>query len=268
MTTLVQKAYFSEQTGDTFHSTQHYHDCHQLILITHGHIRFWVNNTSYEAKAGEMVIFSRYENHTVTVLSEAYKRYVLQIDPKAVGIENRGYALLLNRPIGFCNAVDVRAQQSEIEQLFRLLIDECDRPQKLSEEMQQLLVNQLLILLYRNLPDTSYFEEKTAKIIYAIQRQFEAQSFLEYSLVSLAKEYNISVSSLSHLFKKYTGFSVMDYLLSCRMASAKNFLSCTDFTVGEIIEKCGFSDSSNFSRTFKKLNGISPSAFRAKYKVK
>jgi AraC-like DNA-binding protein len=59
----------------------------------------------------------------------------------------------------------------------------------------------------------------------------------------------------------------MEYLQSCRMANAKRMLAQTDYSVGEIVEKCGFSDNSNFSRTFKSLNGMSPTDFRKKYKA-
>lgn len=51
------------------------------------------------------------------------------------------------------------------------------------------------------------------------------------------------------------------------MANAKRMLVETDYNIGEIVEKCGFSDNSNFSRAFKKLNGLSPSDFRRKYKA-
>jgi AraC-like DNA-binding protein len=44
-------------------------------------------------------------------------------------------------------------------------------------------------------------------------------------------------------------------------------LAETNYSIGEIIEKCGFSDNSNFSRTFKRLTGLSPSDFRKKYKA-
>ena len=64
---------------------------------------------------------------------------------------------------------------------------------------------------------------------------------------------------------KDTGMSVMEYLLSCRMASAKRMLAGTQMGIGEIVERCGFSDNSNFSRTFKALNGMSPTDFRKKY---
>ena len=82
-----------------------------------------------------------------------------------------------------------------------------------------------------------------------------------------AKQHSISISSLSHRFRTATGVSVMEYLQSCRMANAKQMLAETDCSIGEIVEKCGFSDNSNFSRTFKSLNGMSPTDFRKKYKA-
>jgi AraC-like DNA-binding protein len=51
------------------------------------------------------------------------------------------------------------------------------------------------------------------------------------------------------------------------MANAKQMLAETDCSIGEIVEKCGFSDNSNFSRAFRKLTNMSPSDFRKKYKA-
>ena len=47
-----------------------------------------------------------------------------------------------------------------------------------------------------------------------------------------------------------------------RVEKAKTLLSTTDFSLSVISRSCGFSSSSYFSQTFKKLSGMSPSAFR------
>ena len=57
----------------------------------------------------------------------------------------------------------------------------------------------------------------------------------------------------------------MGYLQSCRMAAAKKYLAETDLEVGAIVDKCGFSDSSNFSRSFKRVTGSTPTKFRAQF---
>ena len=97
--------------------------------------------------------------------------------------------------------------------------------------------------------------------------KFENHYSQSYTLTELSKQYNISPSTLSHRFSAATGMSVMEYLLFCRMASAKQMLAGTKMSIGEIVERCGFSDNSNFSRTFKSLNGMSPTDFRKKYKA-
>ena len=58
----------------------------------------------------------------------------------------------------------------------------------------------------------------------------------------------------------------MGYLQSCRMVAAKKYLAGTSKSIGEIVEICGFSDSSNFSRSFKEQVGCTPSEFRKKYR--
>jgi len=43
-------------------------------------------------------------------------------------------------------------------------------------------------------------------------------------------------------------------------------LAETDWEIGTIVEECGFSDNSNFSRTFKKTTGLSPTEFRKQFR--
>ena len=100
-----------------------------------------------------------------------------------------------------------------------------------------------------------------------IQRQFENDIVRAYSLIELADEYHISKYYLSHIFKTVTGYSVMDYLKVLRIAKAKALIAKTTMSISEIVETCGFSDSSNFSRDFKSNTGLSPSDFRKKYRV-
>ena len=137
---------------------------------------------------------------------------------------------------------------------------------KLSDEMEQLLIKQLLITVYRC--TTINFDNTYDDVVARVKRQFENEYHKPFTLAMLAKQQNLSISSLSQRFRTATGVSPMEYLQSCRMANAKQMLAETDCSIGEIVEKCGFSDNSNFSRTFKSLNGMSPTDFRKKYKAR
>ena len=255
-------AYFSTEP-QRMHA--HYHDCHQILLILKGKIEVCVNGIPHYAASGNLVIFSRYENHSIQILSPEYERYVLQIDPFA-GKANKIYALLANRPEGFQNILDVSADIQEFQRLFSMITQEVQGSARMHADMLELLIQQLLIRIYRQLPPAPVsLEDNHFSYILELQHRFEANCRYPYTLESLANTYNVSPSTLSHQFKKMTGASVMDYLQSCRMALAKKYLTETSMSVSKIVDLCGFSDNSNFSRAFKKQNGMSPSRFRAFY---
>lgn len=82
------------------------------------------------------------------------------------------------------------------------------------------------------------------------------------SLKDVACELYISPNYLSELFKKQTGKTFSDYLLSLRMEKSKLFLSNVAYKVSEIAELVGFSDSRYFSSSFKKFYGMTPMEYR------
>lgn len=262
MERIVREIYFSMET-DT--KMQHFHNCHQIVLVLEGQVEICVNGISLYASKGDAIIFSRQENHSVRILSEAYQRYVLHIAPNIANQNGQAYSLLTDRPAGFCNIINVCRYMDDLIGICKGILRERENQRTLAEEMEQLLVKQLLILLCRCAP--VQFEGFRDSVVTKIKSQFEKYCSKPYTLAALAREYSISVSSLSHRFRAVTGVSVMEYLQACRMAQAKQLLAYTDKPVGEIVELCGFLDNSNFSRTFKALNGISPSAFRRKYGV-
>ncbi len=256
MNELLQKSCFST---DLDQKNEHYHDCHQIILITKGEINYCVNNVKGIAKEGQILIFSRYENHSIDILSNEYERYILWLEPGYSAVQTCVNSLLFNRPKDFNNVIDLSENFDVFRMIFSRIVNEYNTPHTLSKDLQDLLISELLIMIYRQLPDIDMFNEN----IHIVQKAFESDCSKQYTIKELAKQLNISPSSLSHLFKKITGFTIMGYLFSCRMAEAKRLLTTTDLPVGEIVERCGFSDSSNFSREFKKANGITPSKFRA-----
>lgn len=262
MEDLLQAVYFS---SEIVAKKPHFHDCHQIILILKGEAQFFVNGNCFNATAGDVAVFSRYENHSVKVQSREYERYVLQLDSGVINRKSSVYSLLTDRPAGFSNVISIGQGLPELTRIFEQLISETESGLAMADEMVQLLIKQLLIKISRS-SEIAYDTENDS-VILDIKRKFENSFQEKHTLNALAKEYSLSVSSLSHRFKKQTGLSVMDYLISCRIAAAKRLLATTSKGIGEIVEECGFSDSSNFSRCFKRLHGMSPTKFRKIYNV-
>lgn len=82
------------------------------------------------------------------------------------------------------------------------------------------------------------------------------------TLETIAGTATLSPFHFARLFKRTTGYSVMEYLMRFRLAQAKYLLSETPLSVGEIGNMVGFPDQSYFSKMFKRYERMTPSHFR------
>lgn len=79
---------------------------------------------------------------------------------------------------------------------------------------------------------------------------------------SLSQEMNLSPAYLSALYKKISGKSFSDYLLTQKMQKAHKLLTTTDLKVYEIATELGYTTPKNFTRTFRQYFGKSPRDFK------
>lgn len=84
----------------------------------------------------------------------------------------------------------------------------------------------------------------------------------ELSLDELSSVAGLSPSHYSSLFKSHTGSSPLRFFTRLRMQKASEFLETTDLPIKIIADKLGFEDTFYFGRSFKKINGVSPSVYR------
>ncbi len=87
------------------------------------------------------------------------------------------------------------------------------------------------------------------------------------NLVGLATRFVINKNYLSSRFHKEVGMTVTDYINKTRVQRAAELLGKTTLSMQAVAEQCGFSDANYFTRTFKKINGISPNAYRKSLNV-
>ena len=67
---------------------------------------------------------------------------------------------------------------------------------------------------------------------------------------------------LSKIFKDAYGTTINAYILSRRITQAKKLLRFSDMSIDEIGSRVGMNDANYFSRSFKKLEGISPREYK------
>jgi AraC-like DNA-binding protein len=89
----------------------------------------------------------------------------------------------------------------------------------------------------------------------------------ELTLTEFAHSVNLSVWRLSHIFKSDVGMPPIKYLKVLRMERAKELLESSFLSVKEIAFQVGLSDESHFVRDFKATYGLSPTCYRAQFKL-
>lgn len=81
----------------------------------------------------------------------------------------------------------------------------------------------------------------------------------------IAKEFAYNEKYLSHRFNELTGTSLKQYILKVKIDSANFMLSDTNKSISQIAGELGFSDNHNFTRTYKKCTGLTPTEYRNAY---
>ena len=115
----------------------------------------------------------------------------------------------------------------------------------------------------------SVYENRNIKNVDIIRKTREfirANYKKKIKLIDISKAIYLSPYYLSHIFKKETGSTLLEYLTKVRIEEAKYLLENTQWNTTQIAFEVGCSDQSYFCKVFKKSEAISPSDYRKRMK--
>lgn len=72
-------------------------------------------------------------------------------------------------------------------------------------------------------------------------------------------------TTISHRLRRKLGLGFSEYVAQLRIEKAKESLRRTKLTATEVARRVGFSDQSNFGKTFRRLVGMSPLEYRRRF---
>lgn len=84
----------------------------------------------------------------------------------------------------------------------------------------------------------------------------------DISVGTIAEHLGISEGHLSHIFKKETDYTPLNYLSRYRVHKAMTLLKDCRVKIYEVAEQVGYRDIAYFSTIFKRLTGQSPSEYQ------
>jgi AraC-like DNA-binding protein len=126
------------------------------------------------------------------------------------------------------------------------------------EEQYEILLGQIRELQARS---NDKWQTRNSLVLKAVD-YITANYNSDISVMDIANALYINNIYLSQIFKKKMGVSVIKYLINYRIEQAKKLLVETDDLIYIISEAVGFHEFRHFSKTFKKITGLSPAQYR------
>lgn len=127
----------------------------------------------------------------------------------------------------------------------------------------------LLEVSQESLASETFLVEDIPSTIVQIIEWIRANYEQDLTVQGISDQFNYNPTYLSSVFKKYTGYPLLNYINRTRITISKNLLTNRELSIWKIAAMCGFEDEKYFMKLFKKCEGLTPTQYRdAFYKTR
>ena len=259
------------------------HGTYEIYVFEEGQCNYFIHNKMYDLQPGDIILLDRFTLHkTNTVSPDTYVRSTIHFSPAWLGrlFPVLGMPNLLD-PFQKLNNCILRtgfdASGKYVAEKIKWLakqLEIIDQEFQSTGEINSILETelkieflQLLVKIYKMSQCTQLHVEQKK-----IERKQHAENIVSWinqhycekiSLERIAKEFNLNKYYVSHVFKEVTGYTVMQYVMECRLIQVKYLLEVKlDQSLEEIFRSTGFGSAAHFSRFFKERIGMTPTTYR------
>ncbi|WP_127588398.1 helix-turn-helix transcriptional regulator [Paenibacillus koleovorans] len=230
----------------------HAHNGLELVYYASGSGTTQIDKTKYGYEAGHFTVTQPNSKHDEFRKTETDVLFLVCFhDNKRIPLRNGLYP----------DAADGR-----IGQLFEAMAEELYG--KLSHYQLKLrsLLTETIVEISRLTGAPAPAATEPADRILDYSRNYIEQYYgTRLDLPGLARSLGYSYDHFRHMFKSYTGYSPMQFIVQRRISEAKRMLTQDEKALTTIAINCGFSNSAQFSMMFKKEVGMPPKRYREMY---
>lgn len=252
----------------------HSHTFFEIIYVYDGTCRQNINGTDVSMRSGDVCIIPPGVTHSISVFDESV---VLDVLIKKSTLENIFFNFLRSDNIlsmFFLNSIYSShvndyiifhsGTDNHIRTAMTFLALEDINQETYSNELKTNTTMNIFALLLR------YYEKNVEVPSIAskadIQRfallRFIQDNFTDVTLEAVAEKFHYTPEYTSKLIRTATGMTFTAILQRIRIERAEALLADTNMSVSSIALQVGYMNTEHFIRTFKKVNHMTPTAFR------
>ncbi len=254
----------------------HSHQEYEIYFFHAGSCRYLIHNKIYDLVPGDILLMDGMTLHKPNVRQNSeYVRSVIHFSPTWIKgvLEEMGSMSLLDpfKKLHHCLIrTNENSESRRLEEIVCRLAKlrwTTDLQDRYAETEMKVLLLQALISVNRlgridSIKLPSYKADKTEHAE-NIATFVQSNYMQKLTLDTIAEALNLSRSYVSHVFKEMTGFTVMEYLMGCRLTQVKYLLEMEPGkALKDVAIESGFESVSHFSRYFKKKVGVTARAYR------
>ena len=237
----------------------HIHDSYELLCFVKGEANYSVEGRIYELRPGAVMLMRSSETHRLIINKSAeYERYVLNFMPSLLsGFSRDLLDPYRKRALGEKNMY----LPNEFEHIQPIVYFEKMLYESNYLDAKDAVLSNLLSLLCEI---NVAFLKKDELVSTANQSEMDIIAFVNENLTKnistkdIAEHVHLSPSQVSRIFKRATGTSIHDYILTKRLIMFNKKLS-KGINAMQASKECGFGDYSSFYRLYMKRFGTPPS---------
>jgi AraC-like DNA-binding protein len=246
--------HFTYQSG--YRLSRDSFDSFLCIYVKNGCGTILSGKERYEVSRGQIILLDCYQPHTYEV-NQPWETLWMHFD----GVQARGYYDAItqgkNLVVTLSSTYRFEKYLTKIYEAFR------DSTPVNDATLNNWIVNMMTeLLVSRESTDRS---ANGSDVIEDVVSYIMEHLSEDVSLEELARKASLSPFYFSRLFKKETGFTPHDYILTTRINHAKFLLLTSSLSIKDICFQLGFSSESAFCTAFKKKIGETPSEFRTNH---
>ena len=157
------------------------------------------------------------------------------------------------------------ADEATFSDPIRQLIKLCAKPGLQTDMLAARLINGLLTTVLLVAGGLQERPPEHSPAVQQILEIFQKELYKNWTMADLSRQVSLNKQYLMRLFRRETGQTPLEYRQALRIGQAKTLLRTTALNIQEIAEQTGFESGNYFIRVFKKMEAMTPLAYRKKW---